>query len=78
MKNEIFGSAQFGLAYNTSALESILKEELGECTMDDVKHPRYSIAVKKLLFQICSTTTTWCKFLSHYKTERKVIYTKMV
>lgn len=38
----MFSSDRVGLAYNTEALEKLLKEELGEdMTMSDVKFPKY-------------------------------------
>ena len=40
MKDEIFGNARAGMAYNTEALEKILKDEMGEVSMNDVQYPR--------------------------------------
>lgn len=42
MKSRVFGSDRVGFAYNTMALEDLLKEELGETTrLSDVTFPRY-------------------------------------
>lgn len=41
LKEQIFASPRFGFAYNTEALESLLKETLGsEIRMCDVKEPK--------------------------------------
>jgi len=42
LKDEVFSNDRIGFAYNTEALEKLLKEELGmDMTMNDVKFPRY-------------------------------------
>ena len=41
LKDEVFGSPKFGIAYNTEALEELLKKSLGtEMKMSDVTHPK--------------------------------------
>jgi len=40
MKDEIFGNARAGIAFNTEALEKILKDEMGDFSMNDIKYPR--------------------------------------
>ena len=41
LKNKIFAKARLGFAYNSSALEMILKDVLGEKTvMSDIQKPR--------------------------------------
>ena len=43
MKDKVFGSVRFGVAYNTEALEQILKDELGSDTkLSDVEFPKYA------------------------------------
>jgi len=41
LKDEVFGKSRASVAYNTEALERILKKELGDQRMSDVKYPRY-------------------------------------
>ena len=42
MKDDIFGSARAGFAFDTGALEKILETVLGCGCMNDVKHPRFA------------------------------------
>ena len=63
MKDEIFGNARAGIAFNTEALEKILKDEMGDCSMNDIKYPR------------CVDEITWRSALNASKKEI-VIYCK--
>ena len=41
LKDEVFASPKFGVAFNTEALEHLLKDALGtKMTMRDVTHPK--------------------------------------
>lgn len=41
LKDKVFASPKFGVAFNTEALEHLLKDILGtEMTMRDVTHPK--------------------------------------
>lgn len=41
MKEKVFGSDRFGFAYNTEALEQILKQEFGTTmTLTDIEFPK--------------------------------------
>lgn len=41
LKDDVFASPKFGIAYNTESLEELLKKYLGtEMKMSDVKHPK--------------------------------------
>lgn len=42
MKDDIFGNARAGVAFDTGALEEIFKNVLGCGSMDDVKYPRFA------------------------------------
>ena len=42
MKDKVFGSDRFGFAYNTEALEKLLKDEFGSSMkLSDVDFPKY-------------------------------------
>ena len=43
LKDEVFGKGRASMAYDTDALERILKEELGDQCMGSVKYPRYAM-----------------------------------
>lgn len=50
LKDEVFGKSRASVAYNTEALERILKKELGDQRMGDVKYPRYIMMASYCLY----------------------------
>ena len=48
IKDRVFGSDRFGFAYNTEALEHLLKDEFGtSMRMDSVTTPKYAIGMNE-------------------------------
>ena len=63
LKEQIFASPRFGFAYNTEALESLLKETLGsEIRMCDVREPKLVIVLYTVLemFSVCLQSIGGC------------------
>ncbi len=52
MKDKVFGTVRFGVAYNTEALEQLLKDELGSSTrLSDVEFPK-CVSVKSMVILV--------------------------
>ena len=66
LKDEVFGKSRKSVAYNTEALERILKKELGDQRMSDVKYPRYMIGVHfiKWLVIVCTWNRIFMQFVT--------------
>ena len=66
LKDEVFSNDRIGFAYNTEALEKLLKEELGmDMTMNDVKFPRYIESIPTYSLTLSISQSPPCSSLHH-------------